>query len=302
MSKDSLYAPRHWLGWFGIGFLYLVGRLPLPVIWLFGSGFGMLLYVLMGSRRRVALKNISVCFPERTAHQQRALARRHFRWLGVALLSVGVNWGISKRRLKRLVRISNLEVLTNARSGNQNVILLAPHFLALEIGGIRLAPDFPMVSMYQIIHNPPVDHVVKKGRGQFGLQLVERNAPLRSLIKMIRSGKVFYYLPDQDAGRERGVFAPFCGIPASTVAAIGRMAKMSNAIVIPAPTYIKPFGTGYELRLGEPLENFPTGDAVRDATIINKTVEETIQPAPAQYFWVHKRFKTRPDANEKFYD
>ena len=302
MSKRLLYSFRNWPSFFGVAVLYGLGRLPLPVLWFLGSGLGMLLYGLMGKRREVARKNIGVCFSDLPGAQQRSLVRQHFRLLGVALISVGLDWGLSERRLLRLVTVQNREVLDQARRAGRNIILLAPHFLALEIGGIRLARDYPVVSMYQTIHNEAVDRVVKRGREQYGAVLVERNAPLRSLIKMIRAGKLFYYLPDQDAGRERGVFAPFCGIPASTVAAIGRMAKMSNAIVIPAPTYIKPFGMGYELRLGEPLENFPTGDAVNDATIINKAVEETIRPASAQYFWVHKRFKTRPEGEDAFYD
>ncbi len=301
MSKRSLYSFRNWPGFFGIGLLYLLGRLPLPLLWLLGSGLGSLLYAIMGKRREVARKNISVCFSHLPQARQRALARQHFRLLGVGLITVGLNWGLAERRLLRLVTVENRELLDQARESGRNIILLAPHFLALEIGGIRLAHDYPVVSMYQTIHNEAVDFVVKRGREQYNAVLVERNAPLRSLIKMIRSGKLFYYLPDQDAGRERGVFAPFCGVPASTVAAIGRMAQMSSAVVLPAATYIKPFGMGYELRLFEPLAGFPTGDPVSDATIINQIVEKTIQPAPAQYFWVHKRFKTRPEGEDDFY-
>jgi KDO2-lipid IV(A) lauroyltransferase len=255
----------------------------------------------MGKRRKVASTNIRICFGSLPPHRQAALTRAHFRWLGVALLSVGLNWNISKRRLKRLVRIRHHDMLKQARANQGNVILLAPHFLALEIGGIRLAPDYPVISMYQRIHNPVFDTVVRRGRGQYGLELVERNAPLRSLIRQIRNGRLFYYLPDQDAGRERGVFAPFCGLPASTVAAVGRMAQMTNAVVIPAITVIRPFGMGYDLHLLEPVEDFPTGDAVADATVINRVVEDGLKLAPAQYFWVHKRFKTRPEGERPVY-
>lgn len=301
MTERRLAHPRYWPSWLGIGLLYLLGRLPLPFLWVLGGLLGMVFYAVAKSRRHVASKNIACCFPDLSEQAINRMVKQHFRVVGVAAISIGINWGISKRRLKRLVRLQNASILEQAAGEGKNIILLAPHYVGLEIGGLRIAMEHLTVSMYQTIRNPVVDHVVKKGRGQFEVELVERNAPLRSLIKTIRSGRLFYYLPDQDAGRERGVFAPFCGVPASTVASIGRMATLAKAIVIPAHTCMKPFGRGYEVYLGEPLAGFPSGEDIVDATTINQAVEKTLHECPSQYFWVHKRFKTRPEGEPDFY-
>ena len=157
-----------------------------------------------------------------------------------------------------------------------------------------------MISMYQHTKNKLVDRYVKLGRGRFDGILVERKEPLRNLIRLIRKGYPFYYLPDQDA-RDKGVFAPFFGVQASTIPVLGKFASMSNAVVIPCSTRILESGKGFEVNLGSPIENFPSGDDVEDTTIMNHAIEVMVEAMPEQYFWVHKRFKTRPEGEPAFY-
>ena len=158
-----------------------------------------------------------------------------------------------------------------------------------------------MATMYQYSKNTLIDEVVKRGRLRFGGALVERKEPLRRLLKLIRSGHPFIYLPDQDAGR-KGIFVPFFGQAASTIPMLGKFAGLTNSVVIPCRTEIKPWGKGYHVVFGAPLEDFPLNDEVKDTTKMNQSIEEMIRQCPEQYFWAHKRFKTRPEGAPKFYN
>ena len=293
--------PRHWPTWIGLGFLRLAAHLPLPLSWWVGCGFGQALYYLYAPRRRIVLRNLAACFPELTAPSRTRLAQRHFRALGAASLTLGIGWWASNARQRRLTRYRNREVLDRVLAAQRPVILLAPHFIGLEIGGMRISQDYPVVSMYKRAKNPLFDRYMRLGRERYGVVMVERSAELRPMVRLLRAGRPFYYLPDQDPGRRGSVFAPFFGIPTATVTALGRIAQLADALVIPCFTQQLPRGCGYEVIFKPPLENFPSGDAIKDATRMNAAIEEGVRDMPEQYFWVHKRFKTRPENAPAFY-
>lgn len=301
---NSFLAPKYWPTWFGLAILRLLSFLPLPVLAIFGYMVGLLFYYLGVSRRRIAFKNISVCFPEFTAKKCRAINRRHFMLLGQSLFATPMNLWIPMRRINKMVTIYGRETYDKALADNKNIILLAPHFAALDIGGLCLSQERAILSMYQYAKNGLVDEIVKRGRLRNGGVLVERKEPMRNLIRAIRKGHPFYYLPDQDAGR-KGIFVPFFHEQASTYSMLGKFAGMTSAVVIPCRTRIKPWGQGYEVFLGEALVDFPTGDEIQDTAKMNEAVADLIRPNPEQYFWVHKRFKTRPPTEKiqgvKFY-
>ena len=212
-----------------------------------------------------------------------------------------MNYWMSRRRFNRLVEIKNREHHDAAIAAGQNIILLAPHFISMDVGGMVLAQERPMISMYQYTKNQLMNEIVKRGRTRFGGILVERKEPLRKLIRLIRQGHPFYYLPDQDAGR-KGIFVPFFHEQASTIPMLGKFAQMGNAVVIPVRTHIKSWARGYEVILGEPLTDFPQGDEYADTAAMNEAVAALIRENPEQYFWVHKRFKTRPAGDTNFYN
>lgn len=224
--------------------------------------------------------------------------------VGQSLFTTPMHWWISSKRFNKLVTVKGREAYDQALSENKNIIVLAPHFTALDVGGYVLAQERPMLTMYQYAKNELIDEVVKRGRLRFGGILVERKEPLRNLIRAIRKGHPFYYLPDQDAGR-KGVFVPFFHEQAATYSMLGKFTEMTDAVVIPCRTRTKPWGQGYEVILSEPLANFPSGVELADATRMNEAVADLIRPNPEQYFWVHKRFKTRPpeqmEQGVKFY-
>ncbi|GJL80879.1 MAG: lipid A biosynthesis lauroyltransferase [marine bacterium B5-7] len=275
----------------------------LPLRWLhtIGCGLGLLVYRLFSSRRRIANRNIELCFPELSKAEHTDLTRQHFIELGRSVMSTGLNWFASTSRLDKLFTVEGRENLEAVLNDGDNVILLAPHFIALEIGGIYLSRQYPTVSMYQFVKNPIMDETIRTGRCRFGAELVERKAPMRNLIRTIRSGRLFYYLPDQDPGRRKGVFVPFFGIETATFPMLSRFAKMSRARVVPCLTEQLDKGKGFKLTLLPALTDFPGDDEIEDTRRMNTCIEEAIRLMPAQYFWVHKRFKTRPEGQPSVY-
>lgn len=275
--------------------------LPLPLLAVIGRVIGMLFYLVHAGRRRIVRRNIARCFPNLTLREQGRLVRAHYRAAGQATLDETVAWFASAARLKRLVRFRGREHYDAALAARRNIILLAPHFVGLDIGGIRLSMERPMVSVYRHPKNELLAMVMLRARSRFGGHLVEHNKPFTTLVRMVRNGLPLYYLPDQDAGRRNSVFAPFFGIPAATFPVLPRLADMTNAVVIACWTRQLPLGRGYEVSFRPPIENFFTGDALADTTRMNLEIEECVKEAPAQYFWLHKRFKTRPPGEADFY-
>jgi len=207
----------------------------------------------------------------------------------------------SQRRLQRLVTMRDRDIFDREIAAGNPVILLAPHFVAMEIAGLVLAPERHMLSMYQTIRNPLIDYLVRRGRSRFGGIMIERKADMRQVVKMVRGGSPFYYLPDQDPGSGDKVFAPFFGIQTAVTPGLSRFARLSKAVVIPCFTKMLPHGAGYEVIFMPPLKNYPSNDPVRDATHMNEVIEQGIREMPEQYFWVHRRFKSRPEGEQSLY-
>ena len=190
---------------------------------------------------------------------------------------------------------------TDALTQNQTVILLAPHFSAVATVSIYLGTIGPGVSIYQRINNRLLDKFILRGRQRFGSSMFERKSSMREVIRALKNGEFLYYLPDQDPGPRRAVFAPFFDIPTASWPVLGRIASMTNAIVIPCFCSLNRDRGGYDITFDAPLENFPGDNPVADATRMNQVIESAVRAMPSQYFWVHKRFKTRPPGEDDFY-
>lgn len=297
----SLSHPKYWPSWLVVGLVYGLGRLPFPLIWVLGTSLGRLTYLLAGSRRLVGRRNLEICLPEATPRERERILRAQFGWLGVAAFCQGVGWGASRARLARVVKIRNRERIDRCIAEGRPVIVLVPHFVGLELGGAAFtALVHSGVYMYQRIRNPVVDRQVRRARRQHGSVSIERHDDLRGLVREMKKGTPFFYLPDQDGGR-RGLFVPFCGVAASTVPTLGRFAAMTGAVVIPTFARFLPWGRGLELIFDPPLEDFPSGDRTADTLRMNQVIEARIQTMPEQYFWVHRRFKTRPPGEAPIY-
>ena len=274
--------------------------LPLAVLSRIGSGFGLLLYLLVFERRRVGRTNLRLCFPDWTESQRRRLLRRHFQAFGRAILERGILWWSSKERVMRVIRIEGIEHWHAVR--DRPVIWFAPHFVGLDMGGTRLAAEFAASSMYSRQRNPVLDAILYHGRTRFVMpRLLSRQDGLRPLVRAMREGLPFYYLPDMDFGPRDSVFVPFFGVPAATITGLSRIAKLARASVVPVITRQLPGGQGYVLRFYPAWTDFPTDDLEADVRRMNAFIEERVLEMPEQYHWLHKRFKTRPPGVERVY-
>jgi KDO2-lipid IV(A) lauroyltransferase len=274
----------------GLLVLWLVHFLPLPWIGALGSALGSVLYRF--GRGRVTRINLALCFPDMPDADRHALGERHFRMLGRNALELSVmTWG-TEEELLRMTKVEGLEHLKAAEG--RPVIALAPHFIGLNMGGIRVAYEYPgTASIYSRQKNPTVDRVFLKARSRFGApHLVSRQEGLRSVIRVVKSGKPFYFLPDMDFGRRDAVFVPFFGVQTATITTLPRLARLAGAVVIPIVT--RQVGDGYLVKIYPPWENYPTDDLEADVRRMNAFIEERVREMPDQYFWAHKRFKTRP--------
>lgn len=297
---------RAWLGrcgaWLAIGLLWLLHWLPLPVLAALGRGLGALLYRLAHARRKVCLRNLALCFPEQTEAQREALAREHFGWMGRSILERGLLWFAPEARLRRLMVFEG--DIGQAERSTQPVMWLLPHFAGLDWAApaLMLGQSKPGVDVYQRQSNPVFDAALKRGRSRFGTSaFVDRRDGIRPVIKLIRQGYGFVNAPDMDFGRDSSVFVPFFGVPASTLLAPGKMAASLGMTVLPLIVHMLPGGKGYRVIAPPPIEGFPSGDATADAAHLNLWLEARIREAPAQYLWVHKRFKTRPEGEPGLY-
>lgn len=270
--------------------LQMVRFIPWPVLSFGGAALGTLAYGLAWRPRRIAMTNARLCFPELTARARRKLVRRHFWTIGETALAVARLWWAPPAEIKRQVRIVERGPYDEALRAGRNIILLAPHFLGLEVGGLRVSLERPLVSMYRAPKTALAGALLYRRR-RFGAVLWRNDAPLRSLIRSIREGKPFYYLPDLDPGQAGSVCAPFFGIPTPTLTALARIARLTNAVVLPCFTRKLPGTRGFEVMIRPALNPFPSDDPLADATLMNAAIEEGVRLMPEQYLWTYKRFK-----------
>ena len=280
----------------------LLAFLPLPIIALLGYALGSIAYALPFTRRNLALHNLKACFPEKSIEELKRINFKHFCYLGQSIFITPMNWWISEKRFSRLVDITGREDYDAALAEGKNIILLTPHFLAIEVSGLSLQRERDMIGVYQYMKNSLMDEVAKEGRTRFcddGL-MFERKQPLRTLLRWIRKGLPMSYSPDQDAGR-KGVFVPFFHPQSSTTPALAKFIATTHCVVIPCINEMLPWGQGYRVTLGDRIPNLHTGNELEDTATMNRAIEKMVRALPEQYLWVHKRFKTRPEGEKAFY-
>jgi KDO2-lipid IV(A) lauroyltransferase len=284
-----------------LSLVWLLRLLPLQLLAPVGRGLGFLLYLLGRERRQVVLTNLKLCFPQWTEAERLRIGRAHFQAFGRSLLEHGILWWSSKASVQRLVRIEGIEHWQAA--AGRPVILLAPHFVGLDMGGVRLGSEYRVVSVYSHQKNPAFDAVLYSGRTRFVMpELYSRQEGVRSVVKAMRRGLPFYYLPDMDFGSRDSIFVPFFGVPAATITGLSRIARLAGATVVPAVTRQLPGAGGYALIFYPAWRDFPSDNVERDTRRMNAFIEERVLEMPEQYYWLHKRFKTRPPGEPRFYE
>ena len=301
--RAAFFHPRFWLLWSGLGVLWLVVQLPYKVQLRIGRFLGVCMFQVAGERRRIAARNLELCFPEKNAAERERLLKENFASTGIAFFEMAMSWWWAKPRLAKLAHVEGLEHLQQAQRDGKGVILMAFHFTTLEIGAALLGQQHTIDGMYREHKNPLFDFIQRRGRERHNLDslAVERD-DVRGMLKLLRAGRAIWYAPDQDYGAKQSIFVPLFGIEAATVTATSKFAKLGKALVVPFTQQRLADGSGYKLVIHPPLSDFPGESDEADCLRINQWVERAIRECPEQYLWAHRRFKTRPPGEPKLYD
>ena len=295
--------PREWAGAAatraGIVFMKGLAWLPLPAVRVLGTALGWVLYGLVGARRRVVHANFAVCFPALSIAERRALAIQTFVCFSQAWLDRAWLWHAPEKWVRQRVRLTGaVEELT----GSAPTVIFLPHFVGLDAAWAATALAMPRSSttIYTDQSNKGVDRWILKGRQRFGyLRLFGRIEGVKPIVAALRAGQPLYLLPDMDFGPDESVFVPFYGVPTATVPSLSRFARLGRARVVPLLPRLTP--TGYEVLVLPAWSDFPGSDPVADTALMNARLQAYIATMPAQYYWVHKRFKTRPAGEPSLY-
>jgi len=260
---------------------------------------GELGWLLVVRRRRIADANLRACFPQMPARQRRAIARSMFRRVARGVLDYGVLWQASAERMREFVRVEGAEHLEAAAGAP--LILLAPHFVGLDAGGLRLTTQRRMATLYARQSNPVWDEKLRAGRARFNepVLIAKNGFDLRTALRALRAALPFYYLPDMDIGGVNSIFVPFFGVPAATLPMVSRLARNAGARVMMAVT--EQTAEGYVVHLEAPWTDFPGASVEEDTARMNREIERWVLRMPDQYLWTHRRFKTRPPGAAKLY-
>lgn len=295
-------TPRYWPGWLGVGLLWLLGKTPQSVGLALSHPLGWLMRRLMKRRRQIAERNIERCFPDLTPEGRNALVAGCFRSIGRMLFEIAWSWSASESRLRGMGRVEGVEKALAAIGEGRGVILITAHLTCLEIGARLAALSFPAAGgMYRPLRSPVLEWYQNRSRLRYTRIMISKN-DLRSAVRFLRNGGVLWYAPDQDFGARQSVFAPFLGIQTATLGVTARLVELTGSMVVPMFPVYDDATRRYTVRLFPPLQDFPTGDIVADLTRINAMLEEQVRLAPDQYWWIHRRFKTRPAGEPPFYD
>ncbi|HEY6612474.1 MAG TPA: lipid A biosynthesis lauroyl acyltransferase [Pseudomonas sp.] len=300
--RAAFLHPRYWLLWLGLGVLWLVVQLPYALLLKLGRALGALMLLAAKSRRQIAARNLELCFPELSAAERGRLLRENFASSGIAFFEMAMSWWWPRARLARLAHIEGLEHLQAAQREGQGVILMSLHFTTLEIGAALLGQRHTIDGMYREHKNPLFDYIQRHGRERHNrdASAIERE-DVRAMLKVLRAGRAIWYAPDQDYGRKQSIFVPLFGVPAATVTATSKFARLGKARVVPFTQQRLADGSGYRLTIHPPLADFPGDSEEADCLRINQWIEQAVRQCPEQYLWAHRRFKTRPEGAPKLY-
>lgn len=280
--------------------MWLLHWLPLPLLGRIGDALGLLVYRVARSRRQVALANLQTCFPDWPAVRRIKVARQHFQAYTRSMLERGILWWASEKRLRRLIVVE--PGLPRDAIAAGPTILLCPHFVSLDVAGVAVTMDTPGCSIYARQSNPVFDKALRKGRLRFHpVELFSRMQGIKPVIRAMRQRLPFFMCPDMDFGARDAMFVPFFGVLAATLTAPARIASLTGARVIPVVATVLPRYRGWKVSFLPPWEDYPGTDLALATRRMNAFIESQVLSAPAEYFWVHRRFKTRPPGAPDIY-
>lgn len=300
--KLSFIQPKFWITWLGLLLFYLFSLLPLSVINAVGEKLGEYAAKKNKKRFKIATVNLSLCFPEKTQDEIKVMLLEHARSHVRGLMQYGLIWWAPLFRLDKFIDVEGFEQIDQLLEQKKNIILLTCHHAGLEFTGIALSRRYACSGPYKPLRNKVINWVIARGRARLGTIAYTREEGFRPLIRDTRKGRLLIYLADEDLGSDVSVFAPFFGVQKATISVLGRLTKSCDAAVLPCIACYDKEKSKYVVKLLPQLENFPSGDDIADATVMNKAAEDMIRQCAVQYFWTMRLFQTRPPGEDSVYD
>ncbi len=288
-------APRYWGTWFGIGVLWLITKSPRAVRHALGNGLAALAWKYNKKRRSIVETNLAICFPEKTEEERQALGKKHFQCMGRSFMDMGLIWFAGDEKLLRNIRLEGWEHYQSAREKGKNIILHVAHTAGLEFGAMAVGSREPGLGPYNAINNELVDYFIAKGRQRFGNAVFERDDGMLAYTRALKKGKLLYTLTDEDHGPKQSVYAPLFNHPKATLPIVGRLARLTNAAVLPTTTWYDKKRHQYVTTIFPELENFPVKSDEKNAQKLNRSLEQLILLAPEEYMWTLRIFRTQED-------
>jgi KDO2-lipid IV(A) lauroyltransferase len=306
MQDDTLtrptLSPKNWGGWLSVGMLWLMGKLPQRIGLALSVPLAWLIPRLMKRRYHIAKRNVGRCFPELGEEQQTAIVMDCFRSLARSVFEIAWSWSASDRAILKMGDVQGLAHLTGAMQQGRGVLMVTAHMSCLEIGARILGCRFQdMKGMYRPLKSPVLEWYQTRGRSAYSQGMISKR-DMRTAIRYIRKGGVLWYAPDQDFGPEQSAFVPFFGIQTATLLATHRMSKMTACPVVPMFPSYDADKRRYTVEILPAIEDFPGDDPVHDLARVNALMEAEVRKKPGQYWWIHRRFKSRPEGESPFYD
>ncbi|MEM8765880.1 MAG: lipid A biosynthesis acyltransferase [Pseudomonadota bacterium] len=298
-QRKKIYDVRVWPSWIVVALSWLIAHLPLRLLAWLAQGLGALVYRVGHARRAITLKNLERCFPELDAEAREKLARASFIHTAMGAIEAMRVWLGPKGDIAERTVVQGAANFLRARAEGRGVVIIGGHFSALDILGPSME-SLDVDVMYRENKNPVWEWLQVRGRRRYFEAVIERE-DVRQTLRRLKAGRGIWYAADQDYGARHSVFAPFFGIQAASVTATARLAAYNNSPVLLVTHYRNLKDLTWEVRISPPLTNYPTGEAVADASRINDLIETAIRKHPEQYLWMHRRFKTRPPGDAPFY-
>lgn len=296
-----------WLDKLSANLVRKTGRWPQPVRHYLAEFCAWVAYPLIKKRRHIASVNLHQCFPDWPDEKIKQTIKTHLRYFAHALIDRSLFWFGPRAAIEQQVKLIDAHFWHEAIETKRPIIVLAPHFIGLDVGGSRLNLISDLSSIYQKQRNDVFDALFREGRANLGkTYLFSRQEGVRGLVKLMKKNIPMYCLPDMDFGIHGSIFVPFFGVPAATLTVLPKLSQLTNALVVPCVTRLDVEAlnrgeTRYKMQFYPFWDNYPSNDEIQSVVDMNAFIEARILEEPAQYHWFHKRFKTRPEGEIGFY-
>jgi len=299
--NTALLHPRYWLTWLGLFVAFFVAVFPNKIRHTIGRWVGDFIYKKSDKRRHIINVNLKIAFPNLDDKQRDTMIQKQLQWYGCALIDYSLLFFASKARLSKMLEIEGQQHIDEAINNDKSIIILLAHSVMLEFAPTALGLYYDCFGSYKTSKNPVLDWMIARSRCRHVSFVVSREEGMRKLIKSLISKRLMIFLPDEDLGTDNAVFAPFFGKEKATLTTTARLAKMGKAVALPTFAWYDVATQKYKIKVTEPLQGYPTGDAKQDALLLNDSLEQLINKYPEQYMWTMKWFKTRPENEASLY-